>query len=125
MIKRIAKILRKRPTDAERYLWTMLRRKQIHSYKFRRQVPIGNYVVDFACMNKRLVIELDGGQHARQEEYDTLRDAWLQEQGFQVIRFWNNQVFKETEAVLRCIEEALLSADNPPPQPAPARGEGE
>ena len=119
----IAKILRKRSTDAERYLWKRLRRRQIHGFKFRRQVPIGPYVLDFACLETKGAIELDGGQHARQEEYDFARTAWLQSQGFRIVRFWNNQIFQETDAVLRKIEELLLS-DDPPPQPSPARGEG-
>ena len=87
-----ARILRKNSTDAERKLWQHLRRYQINGYKFRRQHPIGPYVVDFVCFEKRLIIEVDGGQHAQQVEDDNARTEWLQSQGFQVLRFWNNQV---------------------------------
>lgn len=125
MINTIARILRKRPTEAERFLWRRLRGRQVHGFKFRRQFPIGEFVLDFVCLERKLAVELDGGQHAFQVEYDADRSTWLQEQGFQVLRFWNSQVFRETDAVLRDIATAVLSNGNPPPQPSPARGEGE
>ena len=104
-----ARALRKHSTDAERRLWRELRRRQIHGNKFRRQCPIGDYVVDFVCLEKRIVIELDGGQHANTTDYDEQRTHWLEAQGFRVMRFWNNDVMRQTDAVLRNIEAALLS----------------
>jgi len=88
----IAKKLRKRQTDAEIRLWSHLKAKQLKGVKFRRQEPIGKYIVDFASFDKKLVIELDGGQHA-DDVRDAGRDAWLRTQGFEVLRFWNNEIF--------------------------------
>ena len=98
-------------TDVERRLWSQLRSRQFGSYKFRRQQPIGPYVVDFVCFEKKVVIELDGGQHneAEQADYDSSRTAWLETQGFRVLRFWNNQVFEDVEAVRQAILGALES----------------
>jgi len=81
-IIRIAKNLRKKSTDAERLLWRHLRAKQLEGFKFRRQQPIGNYVVDFVCFENRIVIEVDGGQHAIEKEKDSERTKWLESQGF-------------------------------------------
>ncbi|MCH7622317.1 MAG: DUF559 domain-containing protein, partial [Chloroflexi bacterium] len=94
-----ARVLRKNSTDAERRLWQHLRRYQINGCKFRRQQPIGPYIVDFVCFEKRLIIEVDGGQHMLQVEDDNTRTEWLRSQGFQVLRFWNNQVLGDVEAV--------------------------
>ncbi len=111
----VARRLRKNLTEAERCLWRHLRYKQIDGFRFRRQVPIGRYVVDFACLSARLIIEVDGGQHAESAE-DDVRSAWLKARGFRVLRFWNNQVQTETEAVLTCIREALQGLlQDPPP----------
>jgi very-short-patch-repair endonuclease len=107
-----ARELRNNPTEAERTLWKHLRLRQLGGYKFRRQQPLGPYIVDFVCFEKRLVIELDGGQHSEQAAYDSERTAWLRRQGFVILRFWDDQVFKETEAVKECIFEALCK---PPP----------
>ncbi len=107
-----ARELRNNPTEAERTLWKHLRLRQLDGYKFRRQQPLGPYIVDFVCFEKRLVIELDGGQHSEQAAYDSERTAWLRRQGFVILRFWDDQVFKETEAVKECIFEALCK---PPP----------
>ena len=82
-----ARELRKNLTDAERMLWAALRLRQIEGYKFRRQRPIGPYIVDFVCLEKSLVIEVDGGQHEGQLVHDTSRDAWLESQGYRVLRF--------------------------------------
>lgn len=92
-IASIAKNLRKRPTDAESILWKHLRLKQIEGFKFRRQVPIDNYIADFVCFEKRLIIEIDGGQHAIESVKDGKRDEYLRENGFKILRFWNNEVF--------------------------------
>ena len=104
-----AKELRRNQTDAERLLWSLLRNRQLGGFKFRRQKPIGNYIVDFYCQEKKLIIELDGGGHGEevQAAYDKLRNQKLLEQGYFVLRFWNHQVFQETEAVLKRIWEIL------------------
>jgi very-short-patch-repair endonuclease len=99
--------LRKNMTEAERRLWRHLRLRQISGYKFRRQQPIGIYIVDFVCLEKRLIVEVDGGHHSEQVDYDLKRCAWLEKQGYRVLRFWNKQVLKETEAVIMVIMEAL------------------
>ncbi len=116
-----ARTLRNNMTDAERFLWQQLRRKQMNGYKFRRQFPLGKYIVDFVCLEARLVIELDGGQHAEQGTYDAKRDEWLNEQGFRVLRFWNDEVFRKTDGVFELILVALEGT--PPPNPLP-QGEG-
>ena len=103
-----ARQLRKQSTDAERLLWRHLRNRQFEGYKFKRQKPLGHYIVDFVCLEKSLVVELDGGQHAEQIEYDAERNAWLESQGFRVVRPWNNQVLEETESVKEAILEELV-----------------
>ena len=102
-----AQILRENRTDAEGLLWHYLRDKQLDGYKFRRQQPIGPYIVDFACMPQKLLIELDGGQHAEQHTYDQKRDAFLREKGYNILRFWNNEVFENCFGVLENIYAAL------------------
>jgi very-short-patch-repair endonuclease len=89
--------------------------------KFKRQKPVGRYIVDFVCHAPRLVVEVDGGRHADQVKYDHRRDEWLRTQGFTVLRFWNNDVLTETEAVLEAIREAVLALS---PNPSPASGRG-
>ena len=112
-----AKSLRKNMPEAEKSLWQLLRDEQMEGYKFRRQQPIGNYIVDFVCMDKMLVIELDGGQHAEQIEYDKNRSEYLESLGYQVLRFWNNEVLENKEAVYDSIVRALTTPHpNPPPQ---------
>jgi len=107
MNKNKARALRKNPTDAERLLWKHLRLRQIGGYKFRRQQPLGHYIVDFVCLEKRLAIEVDGGQHSEQTNYDTKRSVWLESQGFRILRFWNHEILKETDAVKQVIAEAV------------------
>jgi len=104
----LGKALRKRPTDPEQLLWRHLRLKQMEGFKFRRQQPIDNYIVDFVCFEKRIVIEVDGEQHATQEK-DALRDKYFQQQGFNVLRFWNNEVLQNINGVLEMIREHCLS----------------
>ena len=113
-----ARRLRKTPTDAEMRLWAVLRRRQIEGARFRRQAPIGPYVVDFACFAERLVVEVDGGQHAHQQDRDTARTAWLETQGFRVLRFWNHEVLGNIEGVAERIAGALRASplSSPPPQ---------
>lgn len=103
-----ARRLRRQATDAERLLWRKLRGKSLGA-KFRRQAPIGPYIVDFVCFEKKLVIELDGSQHASPQgrAYDATRTQWLESQGFRVLRFWDNQVLTETEGVLERILQEL------------------
>ena len=116
----LAKNLRKRSTDAERLLWHHLRGKQLEGYKFRRQEPIGSYIVDFVSFSKKIVIELDGGQHALETERDFKRDSWLQRQGFKVLRFWSNEVLANTEGVI----ETILRELGAPPLPLTSSHEG-
>ena len=79
-------------TDAKKAIWRQLRNRQVGDYKFRRQVPLGPYIVDFVCFEQRLVVEIGGGQHQAQADYDNERTEWLKSQGFRVLRFWNNEV---------------------------------
>jgi len=114
-----ARQLRKDMTEAELALWRHLRLRQLKSCKFRRQQPLGKYIVDFVCFEKRLIIEVDGWEHSAQAAYDSERDAWLQSQGFSVLRFWNNQVLNEIEAAKEVILGALTPQAphlNPPPR---------
>jgi very-short-patch-repair endonuclease len=103
---RNANALRQTMTDAERRLWAVLRNRRLQRYKFRRQHPIGGFVVDFACTRHRLVIEADGGQH-NDNAADARRTAWLESQGWRVVRFWNNDILANTEGVLTAILQAL------------------
>ncbi len=124
-VKVFARNLRKNQTDVERVLWHYLRNRQMEGYKFRRQWPIGSYIVDFACLSRKLLIELDGGQHAETITYDENRTKFLESQGYKVLRFWNNEIFSELEAVLqRIFDEVNKGAESPSPQPSP-RGERE
>jgi len=106
MLKR-AKRLRKNSTDVERYLWSFLRNRYLNGYKFRRQKIIGHYIVDFVCEKKKIIIELDGGQHAINEKYDDKRTLFLKNKGYTVLRFWNVSVFTETYGVLETILKQL------------------
>ena len=119
-----AKILRSNQTEAEQRLWYHLRAHRFMGLKFKRQKPIGNYIVDFVCFEPRLVVEIDGGQHLEQADYDARRDDYLREQGFIVLRFWNNQVLGETEAVLEAIRQAVLARSILSPGPSPSRERG-
>lgn len=101
-----ARRLRKELTPAERKLWAALRGNRL-GVSFRRQHAIGPYIVDFCCIKKRLIVEVDGGQHLDQAEYDAERTNFLSSQGYRVIRFWNNEVMKNIEGVLRAILVAL------------------
>jgi very-short-patch-repair endonuclease len=107
MASDFARSLRRDMTDAERNLWKHLRAHRFAGEKFRRQEPMGPYIVDSVSHRSRLIIELDGGQHAVQVEHDRERTRWLESRGYRVIRFWNNQVLTETEPVLDAIALAL------------------
>lgn len=119
-----ARELRNNGTDVERLLWRHLRNSQLEGIKFRRQQVIESYIVDFVSFNARIVIELDGGQHADTEAYDEQRDACLRANGFAVLRFWNNDVITNIEGVLEVVRQRCLEAASPTPQPPPARGGG-
>ena len=107
LLKQRSRDLRKNLTDAEQKLWQKLRNKQIDDHKFRRQFVLGNYIVDFICIDKRLIVEVDGGQHMDNVDYDLQRDEWLKKQNFKVLRFWNNQVLSEIDSVLEVIVKNL------------------
>jgi very-short-patch-repair endonuclease len=94
-------------TDAERKLWYYLRASRFQGWKFRRQVPLGRYVADFLCEEARLIVEVDGGQHAERIEHDSARTQWLEAQGYAVIRYWNNDVLTNIEGVLATLSPAL------------------
>lgn len=110
---RRAKALRTRQTDAELRLWYHLRGRRFMNLKFRRQVPLGRYIVDFLCTEHRLIVEVDGGQHNEHPQRDQQRDRWLAEQGYRVVRFWNHQVMQELDAVLERLRTA--AGENPHP----------
>ncbi len=112
-----ARQLRRVQTDAERVLWFRLRDRRLEGLKFRRQVPIDRYVVDFLCADARLVVELDGGQHAERDE--TNRTAVLEAMGYLVLRFWNNDVLSNTDGVLEAILNTLDRHPSRPPHPDP------
>lgn len=107
MLVHRASELRKNPTEAERKLWAHLRLRQLGGYKFRRQHPIGPYIADFICIERKLIIEVDGGQHDDNKFYDSKRDKWLENKGFRVLRFWNNEVSTYIETVLAVIASEL------------------
>jgi very-short-patch-repair endonuclease len=124
-----ARALRHNSTRAELVLWNKLRARQLGGFKFVRQEPIGRYVVDFLCRERRLVVEVDGGQHAVSRT-DPLRDQWLRNHNYRVLRFWNNDVLSNTGGVLETILSALHAGTPPHPdlaegevRPLPASGE--
>ncbi len=106
-----ARNLRRNLTDAERRLWSRLRRRDLMRFYFRRQVPLGPYVVDFVCKRQRVVVELDVGQHSSRKDYDARRTKHLNRMGYEVLRFWNNDVLKNMDGVLESILTALHARD--------------
>ena len=121
-LTQLAKSLRKRSTDVEQHLWSHLRAGRFEGIKFRRQHPIGQYIVDFVCLERKLIIELDGGHHALPEEMlkDKQRNGWLEDEGYTVVRFWDNEVLMNTTGVLEVIRERLHKT--PSPQSPPLKG---
>jgi very-short-patch-repair endonuclease len=109
-------------TDAERVLWMQLRAHRLDGLRFRRQTPIGRYIVDFVCHEHRLAVELDGGQHAESNR-DIKRDCWLESKGYRVLRFWNSDVFQNREGLLETIASVARAA-TPLPGPPPQGGRG-
>ena len=130
-IKR-ARILRRNQTDAERKLWYAFRDRRFEGFKFRRQVPIGPYFADFVCMRERLIVEADGGQHSWRVDEDEAPTKVLEEHGFRVLRFWNNEILTNLDGVIALIRLALPEvptsdrrcATTPHPNPLP-QGERE
>ena len=121
---RLARNLRQNSTAAQKLLWKYLRSRALNGFKFVRQEPIGAYVVDFVCRQRRLVIEVDGRQHAN-DKRDLIRDRWLADHRYRVLRFWNNEVLENIEGVWETILSAA-SAERPPhPNPLPVNGERE
>lgn len=106
-------------TEAESRLWQRLRARQIYGLKFRRQHPIGRYILDFACIEIRLAIEVDGGQHNDLQAQDSARTEWLETQGWKVLRFWNNEVLNSTNDVLEEIHRSVSTLLQEPPIPSP------
>ena len=118
-LKTLAKSMRTASTEAETHIWRQLRVHRCAGHKFKRQQPLGKYIVDFVCFEAKLIVEVDGGQH-NESDSDKLRDAWLQSQGFAVLHFWNNEVMQNLEGVLARILNALA----PSPQPLSHEGRG-
>jgi very-short-patch-repair endonuclease len=110
----LSRNLRKRQTDAENLLWRHLRKKQLEGLKFRRQHPIGKFVVDFVCLERQLILEIDGGQHAIEPEKDNERDHWLISEGYKILRFWNNEVLENLPGVLEVVRINSIAASNSP-----------
>ena len=122
---RLQRNLRNMPTDAERLLWRHLKSRQIEGCKFRRQHPYGDYILDFVCLERSLIVELDGSQHIDAAAYDENRSRFLRLAGFEVLRFWNNEVFGELDGVLEVIRRELVTrCGNPSPPNPPLEGEG-
>lgn len=114
----IARRLRRNQTDVEKILWQHLRNRRLNGVKFRRQHPIGRYIVDFVCREEALIVEVDGGQHNSELEKkrDVVRTAWLEKEGYKILRFWNNEVIENLDGVLQIISDFLTS-----PAPSPGR----
>jgi very-short-patch-repair endonuclease len=108
-----AKKLRREMTDVEKFVWYQLRGRRFQGFKFRRQFPVGRYIVDFVCLEQRLILELDGGQHATQQEYDEIRTQYLEREAFRVLRFWNHVVLEDWEVVEEVIWKELQSGHAP------------
>ena len=108
-----ARTFRRTFTDAEMRLWQLLRRRNLKDFKFRRQHPIGPYIADFICLERRLVIEVDGSQHQQQSGYDSKRAMGLEAAGYQVLRFWDNDVLSQSESVMQAIYDALNASPSP------------
>jgi very-short-patch-repair endonuclease len=115
-----ARAMRHIPMDAERKFWWRVRDRRLNGYKFKRQFLICKYIVDFVCLDRKLIVELDGGQHRVQVEYDEARSAFLRARGYRVMRFWNYDVLTNIEGVLEGVLRAL--GKTPSPQPSPPTG---
>ena len=105
----LAKTLRRNSTIQERRLWNLLKNRQFHNLKFKRQHPIGDYIVDFICKEAKVIIEIDGGQHNEPEniDYDNTRSEFLNSLGYKVLRFWNNEIYENIDGVLLKLEQEI------------------
>ena len=120
-MKSLARMLRSQMTDAERLLWHHLRARRLGGFRFRRQMVIEPFIVDFACLDVKLVVEADGGQHEEQQDRDSERTAYLESLGYRILRFWNHEILNGTQAVLERIHHELIKSPHPNPLP---EGEG-
>ena len=116
-MKSLARKLRKQSTDAERMLWKYLRAHRMAGYKFKRQVVIDPYIVDFVCIEVRLIVEADGGQHLEQVNDDVKRSVFLESLGYKVVRFWNHEILCDIHSVLEQIHSCLIEIPSPQPSP--------
>src|SRR3989344_6096382 len=114
IINQLSKNLRKNQTKAEIKIWRHLKNRALSGFKFRRQCPIGPYIVDFVCFEKMVVIEIDGGQHAEHVKKDSRRTEYLKSRGLKVIRFWNNEVLGDTDSVFSVIQATLINSPSSP-----------
>jgi very-short-patch-repair endonuclease len=121
---KVQRQLRNAPTDAERALWRLLRGRQLEGCKSRRQHPFADFILDFACLERHVVVELDGGHHSEAVQSDTERTQILESAGFVVLRFWNNDVLSNTTGVLEAIRQTLEARTTPSPPNPPLEGEG-
>ena len=119
-----ARHLRKSSTDTEQHLWNFLRAKRLNGYKFKRQYIISSYIVDFICIERQLIVELDGSHHMDAIHYDTKRTDYLIDKGYEVLRFWNHDVLQHTDSVLQEIINLLTPSPLPSPPAKNADGEG-
>ena len=124
-MKSLAKKLRQQATDAERMLWKYLRAHRMEGYKFQRQVVIEPYIVDFVCLEARLIVEADGGQHLEQVEGDLKRSLFLESLGYKVVRFWNHEILGDIDTVRERIHRSLIEAPSPQPSPGGRGGRPE
>jgi len=109
----LARAMRHTPIQCEKLFWRLVRGRQLAGYKFKRQVLIGNYIADFVCLERKLIVELDGDRHVEQQNYDQNRDAFLKAEGFRVLRFWNSELLESPEGVLDVVLAALETAPSP------------
>jgi len=105
--------MRREPTECERKFWSRVRDRRLGGHKFKRQMLIGGYIADFVCVERKLIVELDGGQHADNKEYDEKRDAFLRSRGFRVIRIWNVELLQSLDNVLDMLSTELNAAPSP------------
>jgi very-short-patch-repair endonuclease len=117
-----ARFLRCNKTEAERKLWSALRRRQAEGFRFRQQHPLGPFVVDLVCLSAKLVVEVDGGGHELRRREDEERTRWLESRGYRVLRFWNRDVLQDTPSVIAEILDTLTRMEHPPPRPPPQGG---
>ena len=116
--KTLHRELRQTSTKPEQLIWAVLRNRRFDGLRIRRQESIGPFIVDFVCFERRVIVEVDGGQHAERSEYDSERTRWLKSRNYRVLRFWNNEVLAQTDTVAQAIADALIDTPHldPPPQ---------